>query len=166
MENQKLIIRPIDAPDIPACLAIYNEYIRNSTITFEETPLTESLFQARVSRITTVYPYLVAVDRDRVVGYAYLDQYNERSAYRFTADLSIYLDSRFAGRGIGSRLLEAIEAEAHALGLRNIISIITEGNQASRDFHEKHGYRFCGRLERVGYKLGRWLGVDFYQHAL
>lgn len=84
-----MIIRNIKKEDIRRCVEIYNYYIINSTATFEEQPLTEAQFAERVKRISADYPYLVAEEDGKVVGYAYLDKYNERSAYRFTADLSI-----------------------------------------------------------------------------
>ena len=80
-----MIIRNIKKEDIRRCVEIYNYYIINSTATFEEQPLTEAQFAERVKRISADYPYLVAEEDGKVVGYAYLDKYNERSAYRFTA---------------------------------------------------------------------------------
>ena len=107
-----MIIRNIKKEDIRRCVEIYNYYIINSTATFEEQPLTEAQFAERVKRISADYPYLVAEEDGKVVGYAYLDKYNERSAYRFTADLSIYLDNSCVSHGVGSRLLAEIEKAA------------------------------------------------------
>ena len=159
-------IRPIGEADIAACTKIYNYYIENTTITFEETCLTAEAFAARVHRITQSYPYLVAEENGQVTGYAYLDAYNERSAYRYTADLSIYLAHDCLSRGIGSALLAEIERLGAEQGLRNIVSIITEENSRSLAFHEKHGYRPVGRLYKSGLKFGRWLDVAFYQKVL
>lgn len=161
-----LQIRPIEDRDIAACLAIYNYYIEHTTITFEEEPLSMAAFSARVRRIRGGYPYLVAEEDGTVVGYAYLDAYNERSAYRYTADLSIYLAHDCLSRGVGSALLTAIERLAEQQGLRNIVSIITEENVRSLAFHERHGYREVGRLYKSGLKFGRWLDVAFYQKIL
>ena len=161
-----LIIRPIEARDIPACLAIYNYYIENTTITFEEEPLTLDAFTARVLRIQKSYPYLVAEEGGVVIGYAYLDAYNERSAYRYTADLSIYLAHSCMGCGVGTQLLSAIEREGEEMGLHSIVAIITEENARSLSFHGKHGYREVGRLYKSGFKLGRWLDVAFCQKML
>ena len=161
-----LQIRPIEDRDIAACLAIYNYYIEHTTITFEEEPLSLADFSARVRRICGSYPYLVAEEGGTVVGYAYLDAYNERSAYRYTADLSIYLAHDCLSRGVGSALLAAIERLAEQQGLRNIVSIITEENARSLAFHERHGYREVGRLYKSGLKFGRWLDVAFYQKTL
>ncbi len=159
-------IRPICEEDIPACLEIYNAYIVRTTVTFEETPLQVVDFRERVRRIRETYPYLVAEEDGQVVGYAYLDAYSSRSAYRYTADLSIYLRMDMRGKGLGEKLLEAVERCAIRQGLRNIVSVVTQENEASLAFHEKHGYRHCGRLHHAGLKMGRWLDVVFLQKEL
>ncbi len=159
-------IREIREADLSACLAIYNRYITDTTITFEETPLTGEEWRARVARITEKYPYLVACEDGRVLGYAYLDAYSERSAYRFTADLSVYLDQAATGKGIGRVLLAEIERRAAEMGIVNLISVVTGENRASMAFHKKHGFAQVGRPEKVGFKQGRWLDVVFYQKVL
>ncbi len=149
--------------DIDRCLEIYNYYIENTTITFEEEKLKRQAFTERIAGIRKGYPFLVAETEGKVAGYAYLDKYHERSAYRYTADLSIYLDKEVSGHGIGEMLLEEIEKRAAQAGIRNIISLITQENERSVRFHEKHGYVKKGELEQVGLKFGRWLNVLFYQ---
>ena len=133
-----LVIRPLSGDaDADRCLSIYNDYIYTSTATFEETPLTPDAFRARVHRICASYPFLVAESAGEIIGYAYLDAYNTRSAYRYTADLSIYLAKQAAGHGVGRLLLTAIENAGRQAGLRTIVSIITEENAPSLRFHEK-----------------------------
>ena len=144
-----LTVRPIAENDIVRCAEIYNYYIENTTITFEEQPLSVEVFAARVRRIEASYPYLVAEEDGIVVGYAYLDAYNERSAYRYTADLSIYLAHDRLSRGVGGKLLDKIERDGAARGLRNVISIVTEENTRSIAFHEKHGFTEVGRMRKV-----------------
>ena len=157
---------PIREEDIPFCREIYNYYIRETTVTFEEQELTAEQFARRVRRISAGYPYLVAREGERVLGYAYLDLYSERSAYRFTADLSIYLDKSCRARGIGRLLWAAVEKEAESRGFRQVISLVTGENAGSRAFHERCGFVHRGRLEAVGCKFGRWLDVDFYQKTV
>lgn len=161
-----LCIRSLEQRDIPACVEIYNYYIENTTVTFEETALREADFSARAQRIQKTYPYLVAEKDGMVVGYAYLDAYHERSAYRYTADLSIYLAYDGLGQGVGSALLEKIEGMGRAMGLHSIVAIITEENERSLAFHGRHGYREVGRLYKSGYKFDRWLDVAFCQKML
>lgn len=159
-------IRKITDGDIRACLDIYNYYIENTTITFEEKALTEEEFCERVLRIKKDYPYIVCVSDGRPIGYAYLDKYSERSAYRFTADLSIYVDKDFRHAGIGAELYHDIEKLAKEMGIKNIISVITSENGASVAFHEKLGFEHVGSISDVGFKFGKWLGVDFYRKKL
>lgn len=159
-------IRKITDGDIRACLDIYNYYIENTTITFEEKALTEEEFCERVLRIKKDYPYIVCVSDGKTIGYAYLDKYSERSAYRFTADLSIYVDKDFRHAGIGAELYHGIEKLAKEMGIKNIISVITSENGASVAFHEKLGFEHVGSISDVGFKFGKWLGVDFYRKKL
>lgn len=159
-------IRTITDGDIARCTEIYNYYIENTTFTFEETPLSAEDFGRRVARIKKNYPYLVAVLDGAVVGYAYLDKYNERSAYRYTADLSVYLDKACVAKGTGSLLYESIERAAADMGIRSIVSLVTEENEPSMAFHARHGFDTVGTLSKVGIKLGRWLDVVIFQKKL
>lgn len=160
------VIRKAELKDCGACVEIYNYYIENTTVTFEETPLTVEEFEARFLRITEKYPFFVAEEDGKTVDYAYLDTFNPRSAYRKTTDLSIYPDKNTVSRGLGSLLLDKIEKEAEARGFDNIISSVTEENSASVLFHEKHGFTHAGRLEKVGVKFGKELDVLFLQKLL
>ena len=159
-------IRNATINDAAACAEIYNYYIENTTVTFEEVPLSPEAFVSRISRITETYPFLVAEGNGKILGYAYLDKFNERSAYRFTADFSIYLSYKQVRRGIGALLLSEIEKIAKETGLKNIISIITEENAASVTFHEKHGFILVGELNGVGLKFDKTLSVKYYQKTL
>lgn len=159
-------IRSICEKDMGQCLAIYNYYIENTCYTFEEALLEPEQFRGRVSRITRRFPYFVAVRDGQVLGYAYLDAFHEHSAYRYTADLSVYVDRRCVQMGVGSVLLAEIERSAKEVGLKNIISVIASCNEGSVRFHEKHGFRCMGELENVGYKFHQWLSVQYYQKML
>ena len=162
------MIRPIRMDDIPACVTLYNRYITETTVTFEFDALTEAQFEARVRRITENYPYLVYEDDETgaVLGYAYLDCYSERKAYRFTCDLSIYLAMDARGRGIGRVLYDAIEAEAYRRGFYTVVAIVTSENTASMAFHEAMGFEKMADFAHLGHKFGRWLGVRYYRKNL
>lgn len=156
------MIRPIEENDISSCLEIYNWYIENSVATFEETKLSLSQFQQRVHRICEKYPYIVLEENHKIIGYAYLDAFHERSAYQWTVDLSIYLDHTLKLKGYGSLLMEAILLEADKHGFYHVVSIVTEGNTASEKIHVKFGFEKEGFLKQVGYKHETWLGVSYY----
>ena len=163
-----VIIRELrdDTDDIASCLAIYNYYIENTTITFEEEPLTLEEFTRRLRGIHASFPFFVVEEGGRVVGYAYLDRFHPRSAYRFTVALSVYLDHNVRARGIGSQLLCRIEEAARERGLRHIVSLIKGENSGSVRFHEKHGFEKKGTLSEVGFKFDRRLDVMYYQKTL
>ena len=162
------MIRPIRIGDIPACVTLYNAYITDTTVTFEFDPLTEAQFCDRVRRITQQYPYYVYEDDETgaVLGYAYLDCYSERRAYRFTVDLSIYLSMEARGRGIGRALYRAVEAEAYRRGFYTVVAIVTSENTASMAFHEAMGFEKMADFDGMGHKFGRWLGVRYYRKNL
>ena len=162
----KMIVRKLTENDIGRCLEIYNYYIEETTVSFEEEPLAYDAFAARVGRISASYPFVVAEEDGVVVGYAYLDRFHERSAYRFTADLSIYLDKNCLARGTGGMLLEETEKLGAEMGITNIISLVTGENARSVAFHEKHGFKQVGCLEKVGVKFGKVLDVFYFQKSI
>lgn len=157
----------ICAADIGACCDIYNYYVKNTCFTLEEEEVSHGDFAARAAAICKRYPYLVARnDAGKITGYAYLDTFNPRSAYRRTADLSIYVSPDHLHEHIGSILLDAIEREAEKYGITTLISIITSENTASVRFHEKHGFVREGTVHDVAIKFGKKLSVDFFRKSL
>ena len=160
------MIRMLKEEDIPVCLALYNWYIANSTATFETKQLSLEAFAERVKRITKKYPWIVLEEEGEVKGYAYLDAYHEREAYRFTCDVSIYMSHTERGKGYGTKLMEEILMLAKKDGYHKAISIVTSDNVASMYLHEKMGFKRYGLLENCGYKFSKWLGVACYEKTL
>lgn len=162
-----MIITEISRGDVKDCLDIYNYYIKNTLVSLEECELEFDAFEKRVRRITEKYPFLVAKnDSGKLLGYAYLDSFNERSAYRISADLSVYLDREQTHSGIGKKLLCAIEEEAKKRGIENIISIITSENLPSVGFHVKNGFVHEGTVNNAAVKFGRYVSVSYYRKNL
>ncbi len=160
-------LAPIAPEDIAACTELYNYYIENTCITLEEEPVTPEEFGARVARITKDYPYIVARDgAGKPIGYAYLDVFNARSAYRCTADLSIYVAHSCRGGGVGQKLYAEIERLGSERGIENLISIITSDNEGSLRFHRKNGFTEIGVMSAVAFKFGKYLDVSFFQKHL
>ncbi len=162
------MIRSIRPGDIPACVALYNHYVADTTITFEEVPLTVESFTARVEAVTRRYPFLVWEDdhSGKVIGYAYLYVYSERTAYRFTCDLSIYIKEGYGHCGIGNRLYRAIEKLAYAQGIYSIFSVVSAENPPSLRFHERQGFTRIADLDDIAFKKGRWIGIRYYRKFL
>lgn len=159
-------IRVAAPGDLPALLAIYAPYVRGSTFTFEYDVPTPVEFACRMEDIQQRYPWLV-FERDGVIlGYAYASPFNERSAYRWTADLSVYLDSSWRGRGIGRRLYECLMRLLVLQGVHSVYGIVTDPNPASYRFHRSMGFAEKGHFEQIGFKHGRWLGVHYMAKEL
>ena len=160
-------LAPIAPEEIAACTELYNYYIENTCITLEEEPVTPEEFGARVARIMKDYPYIVARNgAGKPIGFAYLDVFNPRSAYRCTADLSIYVDRACRGSGVGQKLYAEIEQLGRERGIENLISIITSDNEGSLRFHCKNGFTEIGVMPAVAFKFGKYLDVSFFQKHL
>lgn len=153
---------------MPAITAIYAHFVLHGSGTFEEIPPSLQEMTARRARVLAEgLPHLVAELDGAVAGYAYATIYRSRSAYRFTAEDSIYVHHERAGSGIGSALLGELIDRCEALGCRQMIAVIGDSeNRASIGLHEKFGFRPAGELRSVGYKFGRWIDTVRMQRAL
>ncbi len=159
-----MVIRPATISDAEAVARIYNHYIANTTITFEERAITSSQMAERIGKVASAsLPWLVAEHDGRVNGYAYATQWKERSAYRFSVEITVYLATEAIGRGIGSALYEALFAELDKRGVHAAIGGIALPNPASVALHEKLGMKQVAHFEQVGFKFGQWLDVGYWQ---
>lgn len=156
----------IKEEDIVQCLNIYNYYIENTCFTLEEEKLSIEEFAKRVNRIKEKYPYIVIKENNKVLGYAYLDVFNSRSAYKITADLSIYIDHNCIHQHLENILLNEIEKEAKKYNIKNIVSIITRNNIDSISFHEKHGFVLEGHLNDVANKFNKSLCIYYFRKSI
>lgn len=159
-------IRDVRASDAPCIAAIYNHYVRETVVTFEEQPVAEAEMARRIADTTAAYPWLVWEDGGTVAAYAYASSWKRRSAYRFAAESTIYAAPEATGRGIGSRLYPALIDRMRAAGLHCAIGGISLPNPASVALHEKLGFVPIGRFREVGFKLGRWVDVGYWELAL
>lgn len=160
------MIRIATEKDIPAMLAVYKPYVENTTYSFEyDVPCTRS-FTQRFYEHTAQFPWLVWEENGEVKGYAYAGAPWARAAYRWSAEVSIYLAPEIQGKGVGRALYERLEEILKRQGYRNVYAIITEENAASIAFHEALGYRVVTTFRNCGYKQGRWLGVTWMEKEL
>lgn len=159
-------IRPVRAQDAGAIAEIYNEYIRNSTATFETEPLTAAEMRTRIAGIARAFPYFVYEEEGRVLGYCYAHPWRSRAAYCHTLETTIYLAPAQGGRGIGTRLMRTLLAACREAGCHVLIACITRENQSSRAFHQKMGFRRVSHFEEVGRKFNRWLDIEDYELRL
>lgn len=163
-----IMVRPATAGDMAGVQAIYAHHVLHGTASFEEIPPDLAEMQHRRDAVLAAgLPYLVA-DRDGVVlGYAYAGFYRTRTAYRHTAEDSVYLAPDAAGFGAGRALLAQVIAQSAAAGYRELVAIIGDsGNTASIGLHRALGFRDVGTLRNVGLKFGRWLDTVIMQRTL
>ena len=157
------MIRLATEADVPAMLDIYAPYVLTTTYTFEYEVPTGEAFLARFRAITEKFPWLVWEEDGRILGYAYGSLPFERAAYSWCTEDSVYLHTEARGKGIGKKLLSALESLLQLQGYRKIYAIITSENTVSLDFHRKNGYLFTSTFANCGYKFGRWLGVTWME---
>ena len=160
------MIRPVSPDDAGAICGIYNYYVENTVITFEETPVLPAEMEQRIRDITAHYPWLVLEEDGDLIGYAYAHAWHERAAYRFSAEDSIYLKHGCEGRGLGEQLFAALLEEMRKLDLHVLMSVITLPNERSAALHEKFGFTRSARFREIGYKMDRWLDVGYWELIL
>jgi phosphinothricin acetyltransferase len=162
-------IRDARPADLPAVREIYNYYVANSTVTFDEDAMTLREWKAKFTYLTKLgMPFLVAESPSgQLLGYALVAPWRQKRAYRYTVENSIYLGPAAAGKGLGRALLGELIARSKAAGLKEMIAVIADqGAEASIALHEKFGFEEIGRMGRVGYKFDRWLGTVLLQKSL
>lgn len=160
------MIRAVQPEDAQALAEIYNEYILETTVTFETQPVDADEMRRRIGKIAAEFPYLVHESNGRVDGYCYVHQLGERAAYEGSVELSIYLSRSHTGKGIGSRLLERMIGECRERGYRAVVSLIVEGNAASEAISRKFGFSKAGCLKDIGLKFGKLLNLEYYELLL
>jgi len=153
------MIRFAEKTDIPQILAIYGPYVEHTGYSFEYTVPTVNEMIRRFERYTEQFPWLVWEEDGTVLGYAYGSAPFERAAYRWCAEVSVYLAPEIHGRGIGRKLYTALESLLWKQGYQVIYALITTENQGSLDFHSRLGYETVATFPDCGLKFGRWLGV-------
>jgi phosphinothricin acetyltransferase len=160
------MIRPVQIDDAKRIRDIYNYYIENTVITFEEEPVSVGVMAGRIRDITAKYPWLVWEEGGEVTGYAYVHKWHERAAYRFTAEDSIYLKHGHEGKGLGEKLLAAILEALKKTDIHAVVSGITLPNERSVALHEKFGFKKIAQFNEAGYKMNRWLDVGYWELVL
>lgn len=161
------IVRDVASGDASAIATIYNYYIANTTVTFEEAEVSAQQFAARITEATALgMPYLVAEVNNAVVGFAYASKWKGRCAYRYSVEVTVYLAADRAGAGLGSLLYAALFEQLKALGYHTVIGGISLPNPASIALHEKFTMQKVAHFKEVGFKFGQWVDVGYWQGTL
>jgi L-amino acid N-acyltransferase YncA len=160
------MIRACAAADAAAICAIYNAYVLDTVITFEEEPVAVAEMARRIEEVSTRFPWLVAEESGVILGYAYATPWKARSAYRFSVESTVYVASGHMGRGVGTALYRELIGELRKLGVHCAVGGIALPNPASVALHEKLGLKKIGQFVEIGRKLDRWVDVGYWELIL
>jgi phosphinothricin acetyltransferase len=152
--------------DARAIADIYAPYVRHTAITFEIVAPDADEIGERIARIGAQYPWLAAWSGGELIGYAYACENRTRAAYRWSVDAAVYLHASAHRRGAGHGLYRRLFALLREQGYVNAFAGITLPNAASVGLHEAMGFTLIGVHRKVGYKLGGWQNVGWWQLAL
>lgn len=171
--DTNIFIRMAVEADVKEILDIYAPYVTDTAITFEYEIPSAAEFSQRILDTLQTYPYLVAIEQDEIVGYAYASAFKKRAAYNWAAETTIYLKQDHRGKGLGKKLYSALEEilkRQNVMNLNACIAYTTEEdphlNNASAIFHAHMGYRKVAHFTKCGYKFGTWYDMIWMEKML
>ncbi|KZN14862.1 GNAT family N-acetyltransferase [Marinomonas sp. TW1] len=161
------MIRDVSLDDAKVITEIYNYYIDHTVVSFEEAMIEPAEMTKRIQAVHDAsLPWLVLEENGILLGYAYATQWKARSAYRFVVEVSVYLESTQGGKGLGTKLYDALFIKLKQMDLQAAIGCITLPNPASVYLHEKFGMEKVGHFAKVGRKFDAWHDVGYWQVML
>jgi phosphinothricin acetyltransferase len=161
-------LRAATAADMPAVREIYNHYVLNSSITFDERATSLAAMRTKFHTASELrLPFLVAESPSgQILGFANVMPWSSRSGRRVVED-SIYLGPAASGRGLGTALLAELLDQAKQAGVKRVVAVIADKNaDASIHLHKRFGFTTTGTMGKVGFKFGRWLGTVLMEKRL
>jgi len=162
-------LRLAEKKDCLAICEIYNFYIQNSVVTFDEQTMTPNQWEEKLEYLNKQkLPFIVAqTETGEILGFAYVAPWRQKSAYRRTVEDSIYLRAAATGKRIGTKLLEELLTLSKQAGVKEVVAVISDsGAESSVRLHEQFGFKKQGHLAKVGFKFDRWLGTILMQKSL
>lgn len=167
MKKKKFEITEAKLSDIEGVREIYSHYVKNTVSSLEEiVPYLDQMVDVYSSIIAKNLPYLVAKEGDKVIGYCYVSPYRTRSAYRYTLEDSIYIHPDHLGQGAARALLGQVIEKSKEIGYKQIVAVVVSESDDSVKFHQAMGFEIKGRLEKIGFKFGKWLDSIIMQREL
>lgn len=173
MNEFGLYIRSVTPDDAQALSEIYGYYVKNTAVSFEYVPPTADEFRGRISHTLRNFPYIVAVNGERIIGYAYAREFVGREACQHCVEVSVYVARDCRRSGAGRALYEEMERLLSDRGILNVYASIAytdaEDEYLTHDsakFHERMGYRQVARFHRCGYKFGNWYDLIWVEKFL
>ena len=165
--DSRISLRTGDIADAEQIAAIYNHYVIHSAISFEETAVNPQEISGRMYDAQAKgLPWIVAEERQATLGYAYATPWRTRSAYRRSVEVTVYVAPERTGNGIGALLYAALLTQLRQSGLHTAVAVIALPNPASVRLHERFRFEKVAHLKQIGYKMGRWVDVGYWQLLL
>ncbi len=160
------MIRNIEIKDLQRVCDIYNHYVVTTHASFEAEPVSVEEMERRMLEYTKDYPWLVFEKDGEVIGFCYASKWRPRPAYRFTAEVTIYLDKNHLNQGIGKSLYQQLFAQLKSQGIHSLIATISIPNEKSQALHEGLGFSQVAHFTDMGFKFDRWIDVGYWQKML
>lgn len=160
------MVRNVKLNDAKCITDIYNYYVLNEMPTFEEKPVTTDFFKEKIENSSSKYPWVVYEIDNAIIGYACANPWKPRSGYRYTAEISIYLNPNNITKGIGTILYTELIKQLKENGFNSIIGGITLPNPPCVRLHEKFGFKQIAHFKQVGIKFNKWADVGYWQLLL
>jgi L-amino acid N-acyltransferase YncA len=159
-------VRPATVADAAACAAIYAPYVNETAVSFELEPPGAEEMAERIEAANRSHAWFVLEEAGRVVGYAYGGPMHRRAAYRWSCEVSVYVETGRRRSGAGRALYEALFERLAERGFRTAIAGMTLPNEASAGLHQAMGFEQIGVYRDIGWKLGSWHDVAWMQRPL
>ena len=153
------VIRSATPEDAAQLRAIYAPYVTGTCVSFETEVPSVAEFAQRIKASLSGWAYLVCEAQGEIVGYAYAGAYRARAAYRYSANVSVYIKPDYHRQGIGKALYEALFEKLRILGFYTLVAGIALPNAPSLGLHKAMGFREVGIFHNIGYKHGQWRDV-------
>jgi phosphinothricin acetyltransferase len=161
-----LSIRDVTTDDAAQICDIYNHYVRNTVITFEQQPISVPEMQERIASYASAYAWLVAERDGQLLGYAYATRWRTRAAYDHTVESTVYVADAARGSGVGRPLYMALLDALRKKSIHAVVGCIALPNPGSVALHEKCGFEKVAHFAQVGRKFDQWIDVGFWQVLL
>jgi len=157
------MIRQVKSEDATQVCDIYNYYVEQTIVTFEESAVSVPDMESRIIENTSKYPWIVYSEGNKTLGYAYASKWKSRCAYKYSVETTVYLRPEVKGQGIGSKLYKELLTQLKEKNIHAAIGGIALPNDASIALHEKLGFKKIGQFKEVGYKFDKWIDVGYWE---
>ncbi len=157
------MIRQVSIEDADKIAEIYNYFIESTIATFEEQLIDVEEMKKRILGVIQKFPWIVYENNRQIMGYAYAGIWKNRSAYKHSVEITVYLNQKITSNGIGSKLYYELIKQLKELGVHVVIGGISLPNEISVALHEKFGFKKVAHFKEVGYKFNKWVDVGYWQ---